>query len=267
MGEEGERYADSRSALGRAPTTVEDYRSIIRVHFDPFFGGMSIDQVTALDIEHYMAQKRSDGRSLKSVSNDLALLSSIFRHAIRRGWRTRPGNPVEGVERPAVPRRSLKLEFLDQSEFEALLRACLDTQIGQQDRVMYLVAGMAGLRQAELLGLRWYSIDWRAMKIRAARDTFTRGRMKESGKSSAAGRGVPMAPRVARELELHCQRSSFSAEQQLVFPNPLTGSPQQRSEVHRRFKRALRRAALREDMKFHGLRHPLPPASLPAGRR
>jgi len=235
--------------------TVEDYRSIVRVHFDPFFGAASIDRVTSLDIERYMAQKRGNGRSPKSVSNDLALLSSIFRHAIRRGWRTRPGNPVEGVERPKVPRRSLKLEFLDQPEFEALLRACLDTEIGRQDRVMYLVAGMAGLRQAELLGLRWYSIEWQAMKIRAARDTFTRGRMRESGKSAAAGRGVPMAPRVARELELHFQRSRFTGDEELVFPNPLTGSPQQRSEVHRRFKRTLKRAALREDVKFHGLRH------------
>jgi integrase len=64
-----------------------------------------------------------------------------------------------------------------------------------------------------------------------------------------------MAPRVARELELHFQRSRFTRDADLVFPNPTTGSPQQRSEVHRRFKRTLRRAGLREEMKFHGLRH------------
>lgn len=42
-------------------------------------------------------------------------------------------------------------------------------------------------------------MDWQVMKIRAARDTYTRGRMREVGKSTKAGRGVPMAPRVARE--------------------------------------------------------------------
>lgn len=255
VGEAGERYVASREALGRSPATVEDYGSIVRVHFDQFFGATSVDRVTPVDVERYMAQKRREGRAPKSVSNDLALLSSILRHAIRRGWRTRPGNPVEDVERPRVARRSVKLEFLDQTEFEALLRACLDSEIGRQDRVTYLVAGMAGLRQAELMGLHWYSIDWQAMKIRAARDTYTRGRMRESGKSAAAGRGVPMAPRVARELELHFQRSRFTADDDLVFPNPLTGAPQQRSEVHRRFKRTLKRAALRENVKFHGLRH------------
>ena len=255
VGEAGRRYIESREALGRSPLTIEDYGSVVRHHFDPFFGKASIDSISALDIERYMAEKRRGGRSAKSVSNDLALLSSIFRHAIRRGWRTRAENPLDNVERPKVPRRSAKLQFLDQSEFEALLRACLKTDVGCQDRVMYLVAGMSGLRQAELLGLRWYSVDWTAMKIRAARDTFTRGYMKEGGKSSAAGRGVPMAPLVARELELHFQRSQFTADDDLVFPNPATGSPQQRSEVHRRFKRTLKRAGLRDDMKFHGLRH------------
>jgi integrase len=255
LGEAAQRYIDSREALGRSVVTIEDYRSIVRVHLEPFFGGASIDRISAVDVERYMAEKRRLGRSTKSISNDISLLSSIFRHAIRRGWRTRPENPVDGVERPRVPRRSTKLQFLDQGELEGLLNACLDTEIGRQDRVMYLVAGMAGLRQGELLGLHWYSIDWTAMKIRAGRDTFTRGHMKEGGKTSAAGRGVPMAPRVARELELHFQRSAFTTDSSLVFPNPATGDPQQRSEVHRRFKRTLKRAGLRDEMKFHGLRH------------
>jgi len=189
VGEAGERYAESREALGRSPTTVEDYRSLVRVHFDPFFDTVSIDKVTSLDIEQYMAEKRRDGRSPKSVSNDLALLSSIFRHAIRRGWRTLPGNPVEGVERPKVP------TALEEARVPrpAAVRGAAQILFGLRDRTPgpgdVPVAGMAGLRQAELLGLRWYSIDWQAMKIRAARDTYTRGRMKESGKSAAAGRG------------------------------------------------------------------------------
>ena len=255
VGEAGRRYVQSREALGRAPTTVQDYAATVRNHFEPFFGATSIDRISTVDIEGYMAQKRKEGRAMKSISTDLAILSSIFRHAIRRGWRTRPENPVAGVERPKIPRRSAKFKFFDPAEFEALLRGCLDTEIGRQDRVMYLVAGMCGLRQAELLGLRWYSVDWSAMKLRAARDTFTRGHMKESGKSEAAGRGVPMTVEVARELELHFQRSGFTEATDLVFPNPATGRPQQRGEMHRRLKRTLKRAGIREELSLHGLRH------------
>ncbi len=255
VGEAGRRYVESREALGRAPTTVQDYSATVRNHFEKYFGAKSIDRVTEVDIEGYMAKKRREGRAAKSIATDLALLSAIFRHAIRRGWRRRPENPVAGVERPKVPRRSAKFKFFDPEEFEALLRGCLDTEIGRQDRVMYMVAGMAGLRQAELLGLRWYSVDWSAMKLRAARDTFTRGHMKESGKSEAAGRGVPMTVQLARELELHSQRSRFTGATDLVFPNPVTGRPQQRGEVHRRLKRTLKRAGVREELSLHGLRH------------
>lgn len=36
VGEAGRRYVESREALGRAPTTVQDYGSIVRIHLDPF---------------------------------------------------------------------------------------------------------------------------------------------------------------------------------------------------------------------------------------
>jgi hypothetical protein len=41
-------------------------------------------------------------------------------------------DPVDGVERPKVPCRSLKLEFLGQAESRPLMRACLDTEIGRR---------------------------------------------------------------------------------------------------------------------------------------
>jgi integrase len=37
------------------------------------------------------------------------------------------------------------------------------------DRVLYLTAAMTGLRQGELLGLRWRDVDWSVQKIRVVR--------------------------------------------------------------------------------------------------
>jgi integrase len=64
-----------------------------------------------------------------------------------------------------------------------------------------------------------------------------------------------MTVEVARELELHFQRSRFTKPTDLVFPNPATGRPQQRGELHRRLKRTLKRAGIREELSLHGLRH------------
>jgi integrase len=49
-------------------------------------------------------------------------------------------------------------------------------------RVVVLCAAMTGLRQAELLGLRWRDVDWTAQRIRV-RNAWVRGEHSAEGKS------------------------------------------------------------------------------------
>ena len=107
------------------------------------------------------------------------------------------------------------------------------------------------MRQGELLGVRWIDVDWPALRIRVA-DNFTRGKI-DSPKSHE-GRSVPMADRLAGELECHFQRSDFTADDDLVFCHPETGTVLDPSRIRKRFKQALTRARVRE-ITFHELRH------------
>ena len=79
------------------------------------------------------------------------------------------------------------------------------------------------------------SIDWLAKRIRAA-DSFTRGEL-DSPKSHE-GRSVPMAGRLAAELERLFQRSGYWADTDLVFCRPENGSPFDPSKLRKRFKAA-----------------------------
>ena len=38
--------------------------------------------------------------------------------------------------------------------------------LGQVERVVYMTAAMTGMRQGELLALRWVHVDWVARRIR-----------------------------------------------------------------------------------------------------
>ena len=68
---------------------------------------------------------------------------------------------------------------------------------------------MTGLRQSELLGLRWRDVDWAAQRIRV-RNTFVRGEHSTDGKSDlSTRRSVPMADRLAGELDRWSQRTEY----------------------------------------------------------
>jgi integrase len=61
---------------------------------------------------------------------------------------------------------------------------------------------------------------------------------------------VPLADRVAGQLDQLHQGSRYQADDDLVFAHPHTGKPIDRSKLLKRFKAALRRAGVR-DVRFH----------------
>ena len=111
---------------------------------------------------------------------------------------------------------------------------------------------MTGLRQGELIGLRWRDVDFDARRIRVV-SPYVRGEFGDP-KSIGSGRSVPMAERVADALRDLRERTLYPRDRELVFCHPETGKPLDRSKLVRRFKDALRRADVHQ-ITFHELRH------------
>lgn len=248
--EVAERYLHHvELVLQRRPTTVTDYRCIIRRHLVPFFGG-SIAPIDVGRVSNYIEAKLQEGLSPKTISNHLNLANAIFRHATKRGWAIT--NPVAAVDRPRVQHGDPDLRFLTSDEIESLLLAIPNDLLGPTDRVLYLTAAYTGLRQGELVALRWRDVDWPAGLIRVRRN-YTRGQFGIP-KSRRSVRAVPMAKRVAAELETHFRSSLQAHDDDLVFGHPSTGHPYDASRMRKRFHEALGRASVRQ-VRFHDLRH------------
>jgi integrase len=241
----GERLIDQLEVYGLRPTTITIYRWLLRTHLSKHLGDRELARVTPSEVERMIAAMRRNGAGPKLINNALTLLGQTFNHGIDKG--SCRANPVRQVRRPRVE-QSNEIRFLDQAELEALLRAAdSDT-----DRVLFLTAAMTGLRQGELLGLQWRDIDWLAGKLRVRR-SYVRGHWGPP-KSRRATRAVPMADRLAGELDRHHKASSYKADDDLVFGHPQRGTVLDHSDLVRRFKRALRTGGVRE-VRFHDLRH------------
>jgi integrase len=248
-----------------------------RVHISPALGGRAAMDVSTADVEAFARSLLKKGLADKSVRNMMGFLHSAFEHAIDRGWSRE--NPVRRAEKPGRLRGGTNsdLQFLTVSELEAVIRAIPDEAIhpnpkptrkgrrgpapppspdvlGPVLRVVVIAAAMTGLRQSELLGLRWRDVDWIAQRIRV-RKPHVRGVHSTRGKSElSTKRSVPMAERLARELDRWSKRAVYRGDDDLVFAHPQTGHALDRSKVSKRFKSACKDAGVRP-VRFHDLRH------------
>jgi len=158
VAEGGALLIESITAKGRKRATIQTYESHIRVHLAPFFGAKRLDRIGRREVQAFVRHMGHTGLSTKTTFNALAVLHGIFELARREEWVR--ANPCSLVDKPRSADADPDIHFLDLEEVEALLRGVPDDDLGRVERPMYLAAAMTGMRQGELLALRWRDIDW-----------------------------------------------------------------------------------------------------------
>ena len=197
MAEAGEELSRRLEIRGRKKSHRLTVASDLRNHIAPFFGDTELDRIEPADIERYIAAKLRT-LSPKTVRNHLNTMHSVFEIGQRMGWCQR--NPVKLADRPVIKTTETRIKFLDQPELEKLLATPYpDDAFGRIEPTLYLTAAMTGLRQGELLGLRWRDVDLDARKVRVV-SPYVRGEFGDP-KSEGSGRSVPLAARVVDALE------------------------------------------------------------------
>jgi integrase len=145
----------------------------------------------------------------------------------------------------------------------------LEAARGERLEALYVLATHCGLREGELLALRWEDVCLEDAKPAVlVRRTLTRGENGRGwvvGESTKSGQGrrVRLTRQAVSALKAH-RKGQFEErlrlaglwqDQSLVFPNE-TGSLFNPSNLRNRsFKRIKTRASVREDLRFHDLRH------------
>lgn len=262
-----QRLLSLRKRRGRRETTLSTYRSILDTHILPRFGDRALCRVTSDDIDAMIEEMQMEGKQPKTIINTTTLLYQVFDLGRKKKWCHE--NPCEAIERPEIPDRA-EIRFLTPDEIDRLLVA-VDTEakpFGVTDRRIFMTAALTGLRQGELLALRWRDIDFAAGRIRVRRN-YVRGHWG-TPKSKRGLRSVPMVNRLAADLRKHYADGNYRDPDDLVFGHPDTGEVLSHTRLVRRFKKAVEKAAVGQTeqitgpdgktitrvlTRFHDLRH------------
>jgi len=125
-------------------------RHILSASLIPFFGKIPVGQITTQHVERYKARQIKAGVSNKTINNRLAVLNKCLVTAY--DWLKIEVAPPKIKKLKCPP---VKTDYLSQEESALLL--------SHADGILYemlLTTLRTGMRQGELKGLQWQSINW-----------------------------------------------------------------------------------------------------------
>ena len=170
--------------------TCDGYQSIIERHLIPALGQYPLKRLHPQAIQAYYG-KACEELSSRTVHHQHRVLSQALKYAVRQGYLGR--NPCEMVDPPSP--RGKTMRTLTPDEVGVLLNEARDSR----HYPVYYTAVSSGLRQAELLGLRWRDLNLDLLSISVSQVLYRReGRYQfKAPKTIRSRRLVAMTPKLA----------------------------------------------------------------------
>jgi integrase len=244
-------------------TTFGGYQLNVQKAIAPHFRGLGtlLRELTAEDVQEFYDIQLKDKKAT-TIHKYHGNISKALKYAVKKGLV--PHSIMETVERPKPERFVGK--FLKQSEAIALFDAVKDTKL----ELGVILGAFYGLRRAEIVGLRWESIDFEANAItieHTVTEAYVDGKRiivaGDTTKTKSSYRSLPLIPEfrakllaVREEQERNrklCSKSYNKADAQYVYTDVL-GNRIKPGYLSSAFHEFLETRGLKR-MRFHDLRH------------
>lgn len=250
----------------RPGNTAENYRKCIRRYCKELMD-LAPSKLTAAHIQQLYAQRFQDGLSGTTVNHVHRILHAAFDAAVKQGVLLR--NPTDMIEAPRKDHKDHKTWTVEET------RRFLDAIKGDRYEAAFIVALSTGMRQGEILGLRWSTLDlergW--IQVRGNLQRIKGKLTVKQTKTRASTHTVHLTSLAIDALRQHWEQQQEEAEAMgdqwnnehgLVFCT-IKGTPVvDENLTSRHFKPAIKRAGIPE-IRFHDMRHTAATLLLEAG--
>jgi len=228
-------------------STWSVYEGHTRNHFGDL-NDIPINRISIATMEKFMTDRQNEGMHILTLRKVLVTLNQILAYAVRH--RYIDYNPLRDAERPREKGKSQQtrnVRILNPVEIKTLLGAVSDPKY----KTLIILAIFSGARQGELIGLKWFDIDWENNQIHIQR-TFNNYAWYDV-KTETSERKIDIGPAMMKELKkwkLACPPNKLN----LVFLND-AGEPIDKNNLVRRiFIPGLEKAKINK-ITWHSMRH------------
>jgi len=238
------------------PKTADQYERIVQKHILPSLSKVELRDLHLDDVEHFYSELLLAGVGTRTVRIVHNILHKSLDKAVR--YRLVVANPAHGAELPRY--RHSEMKVFDEAQVTQFLVAAQDSHF----LALYQLAITTGMRQGELLGLKWTDLQWHSGTLhvqRQVQDIRGQGRFFQEPKTKAGRRTIKLGETTLQVLRIHHERQQLQKaaagnkwqENDLIFPSKV-GSPMDPSNLRLDFTNVLQRAGLYK-IRFHDLRH------------
>jgi integrase len=182
------------------PTTFERYEQVVRLHIRPVLGKVKLKNLTSAHVRGLYRQKLDAGLSPRTVQYVHVTLHKALKQAIADGLI--PRNATEAVKPPQVRREEMRPLTAEQ------VKVLFEAAKGDRLEALYVLAVTTGLRQGELLGLKWDDIDLEVgtLQVRRTLTTAKGGPILSAPKTKGSRRTVRLSQTALEALRGHLER-------------------------------------------------------------
>ena len=238
------------------PKTGERYLQISRDYIIPILGKHKLKDLSVEQIEECYQILQQQGASVRTIRFAHSILHRCFKDAVIRG--VIGYNAAHGARLPKKPHQEMAI--LDEYQAMQFLIAAKNSR----HYALFNLAIKTGMRQGELLALRWSDLDLRKGIIRVQRQVqriTKQGMVFMAPKTRSGRRTIPLGDEMLQLLRQHWEKQQLEKARagdrwhdlDLIFPSTI-GTPQSTSNLVSEFKDVLQQAGLRR-IRFHDLRH------------
>lgn len=219
-----------------------NYNNSFKNHLQYFYT-FKLKELNALTVESWI---RKSDKTASTIAECVKFGKAVYNYGIKHEIVNK--NPFLKVEKPKVKNKDRNR--LTAKQALELLQLCKQTY---PDFYAILATQIfTGLRQGELLALKWKDLDFKNGKLKVQRQ-YTQGELKETLKTSSSNRTIDICPTLIKILKQHHTKQTILSE--FIFINSSGSLYDPRNLVQRRFEPLMEKMfGDKKYMRFYDLR-------------